>query len=201
MANARQFMAARAGAWSPRGAPLPYDAEVEYLEATQTQWIDTGYILSASDKIVVQVYFQADDSSGSKTMLGCFNPKLWITSGICRFTGENHVSILTLRKLGDWNSISIDKDYCTCNGTTVPMSKGTFEDNSLSLFLFSVNGNSSLSTNGRISLCKIYHSGVLVRDYIPVRNGTVGYFYDRMSGELFGNAGTGAFLIGPDKTT
>lgn len=28
----------------------------------------------------------------------------------------------------------------------------------------------------------------------------VGYMYDRVSGELFGNAGTGAFVIGPDKT-
>ena len=79
------------------------------------------------------------------------------------------------------------------------MSEGTFLDNSLSLFLFGVNGNTSINTNGRISSCKIYHSGVLVRDYIPVRKGTVGYMYDRVSGQLFGNQGTGAFIIGPDK--
>ena len=40
-----------------------------------------------------------------------------------------------------------------------------------------------------------------VRDFIPVRVVTVGYMYDRVSGQLFGNAGTGAFIIGPDKTT
>lgn len=45
----------------------------------------------------------------------------------------------------------------------------------------------------------IYQSGVIVRDYIPVRDGTVGYLYDRVSGRFFGNAGTGAFIIGPDK--
>ena len=179
---------------------LPYDAEVEYLEATLTQLIDTGYVLSASDKIVVQVYFQADDDSGGRAMLGCPKPKLWITSGLCRFNGENSAAIGTLRKLGAWNSISIDKDYCTCNGTTVPMSEGTFKDNSLSLFLFGVNGLPSISTNGRISSCKIYHSGVLVRDYISVRKGNIGYMYDRVSGQLFGNAGTGEFIIGPDKT-
>ena len=179
---------------------LPYDAEVEYLESTKTQLIDTGYVLSASDRIVVQVYFQEDDHSGGMVILGILNPKLWITTGLCRFNGENSAPINQLRKLGAWNSISIDKDYCTCNGTAVPMSKGTFLDNSLSLFLFGVNGNTSLNTNGRISSCKIYHSGVLVRDYIPVRKGTVGYMYDRVSGQLFGNQGTGEFIIGPDKT-
>ena len=43
----------------------------------------------------------------------------------------------------------------------------------------------------------------LERDFIPVRVGSganaVGYMYDRVSGQLFGNAGTGAFVIGPDK--
>lgn len=36
-------------------------------------------------------------------------------------------------------------------------------------------------------------------DFIPVRKGNVGYMFDRVSGQLFGNAGTGAFIIGPDK--
>lgn len=46
---------------------------------------------------------------------------------------------------------------------------------------------------------KIWQNGTLVRDYIPVRKGTVGYLYDRVTHKLFGNAGTGDFVIGPDK--
>jgi hypothetical protein len=178
---------------------VPYDAEVEYLESTGTQWIDTGYVLSASDRIVVQAYFQANDSSGSRTLLGVGDPKLWITTVLCRFNGENSAAINTLRELEAWNSISVDKDYCTCNGTTVPMSRGTFQNNSLSLWLFGANGSTATKTNGRIASCKIYHSGVLVRDFIPVRKGTVGYMYDRVSKKLFGNLGTGDFVLGPDK--
>jgi hypothetical protein len=34
---------------------------------------------------------------------------------------------------------------------------------------------------------------------IPVRCGTTGYLYDRVSGELFRNVGTGDFVLGPDK--
>ena len=37
-----------------------------------------------------------------------------------------------------------------------------------------------------------------VLDLIPVRKGNIGYMYDRVSGQLFGNQGTGAFIIGND---
>jgi hypothetical protein len=36
-------------------------------------------------------------------------------------------------------------------------------------------------------------------DLIPVRVGNVGYMYDKVSGKLFGNVGTGSFILGPDK--
>jgi hypothetical protein len=35
-------------------------------------------------------------------------------------------------------------------------------------------------------------------DLLPVRCGTVGYMYDRVSGTLFGNDGTGGFVVGAD---
>lgn len=45
--------------------------------------------------------------------------------------------------------------------------------------------------------------GKLVRDLVPVRreeNGvSVGYLCDRLTGQLYGNRGTGTFVIGPDK--
>ena len=42
---------------------------------------------------------------------------------------------------------------------------------------------------------------ILVRDLIPVRVGNVGYMYDKVSGQLFGNSGTGNFILGPDVKT
>ena len=44
-------------------------------------------------------------------------------------------------------------------------------------------------------------NGEKVADIIAVRKDGVGYMYDRVSGQLFGNSGTGDFIIGPDKTT
>ena len=53
---------------------------------------------------------------------------------------------------------------------------------------------------------KIYIGDKPVRDFIPVRftneNGvSEGAMYDKVSDQLYRNAGTGAFVIGPDKTT
>ena len=33
------------------GKSLPYDAEVEYLESTGTQWIDTGVKIEKNDRM------------------------------------------------------------------------------------------------------------------------------------------------------
>lgn len=45
---------------------------------------------------------------------------------------------------------------------------------------------------------RIWKGNELLRDYIPVRVGNVGYMYDQVSGQLFGNSGTGDFILGPD---
>ena len=59
---------------------------------------------------------------------------------------------------------------------------------------------------------KLYDSGVLVRDMIPVRVGAVGAVYDKRgtggmnpdgsarNDGMYYNRGTGAFVVGPDIT-
>ena len=45
----------------------------------------------------------------------------------------------------------------------------------------------------------MYDGSTLVRDFIPVRIGQTGYLFDKVSRQLFGNSGTGNFILGPDK--
>jgi hypothetical protein len=52
---------------------------------------------------------------------------------------------------------------------------------------------------GRCYYFKLWDGNTLLLDCIPVRVGNVGYMYDKVSGKLFGNAGTGKFILGPDK--
>jgi hypothetical protein len=68
------------------------------------------------------------------------------------------------------------------------------------LFAFNVIGTINSSAGKcRIGQWTAYSNGVKVADFIPVRIGQTGYMYDKVSGQLFGNAGTGAFILGPDK--
>lgn len=52
-------------------------------------------------------------------------------------------------------------------------------------------------STGRLFGVKI-HDNSISADLIPVRVGTTGYMYDKISGQLLGNAGTGEFILGPD---
>ena len=38
----------------------------------------------------------------------------------------------------------------------------------------------------------------MLRDFVPVRIGNVGYMYDKVSKQLFGSIGTGQFILGQD---
>ena len=73
------------------------------------------------------------------------------------------------------------------------------------LFGIRQNGNLEQLSKAKIYALKFTINSTTLRDFIPVRftneNGvSEGAMYDRVSGQLFGNAGTGAFIIGPDKT-
>ena len=50
----------------------------------------------------------------------------------------------------------------------------------------------------RFYSCTITQGNEVVMDLIPVRKSSIGYMYDRISGELLGNNGTGSFALGPN---
>jgi hypothetical protein len=54
--------------------------------------------------------------------------------------------------------------------------------------------------DGRISSFEVVdlETGQKLISFQSVRKGNVGYMYDRVSWQIFGNAGTGAFLYGND---
>ena len=76
------------------------------------------------------------------------------------------------------------------------VSTGAFTANTYNMYLFSRNfeGEAQPCANARI-----YGFTISDRmDLIPVRVGNVGYMFDRVSGTLFGNDGTGDFIVGAD---
>lgn len=51
--------------------PLPYDAEVEYLESTGTQWIDTGVLWTSNDIVKCSYGRRSTINNGQAYFGGC----------------------------------------------------------------------------------------------------------------------------------
>ena len=182
--------------------PLPYDAEVEYLESTGTQYIDLGITAEATD--VIQLDMQFTETPSSK---GVFGSRKTLSAEKCTLvTGSAGPLRCSIGNSGNINILtpSLDRHVVVIdvvNGTAsvdgqAAITIGQFTQSTVNLHLFTI------STSGTImspSAMKCYSLSIGTRmDLIPVRVGSVGYMYDRVSGQLLGNSGTGDFIVGPD---
>ena len=193
------------------GKQLPYLTELEYLESTGTQYIKTGIV--GKPPTVAEIDFRwVGTPSADAAILGCRNNSLSAPRFIMLMTNQTKIRQLGVgSSWATYGNFTMDTDYnavssfvsgdttLTLNGSRIIRSTYALADTGVELYLFANNnaGAKDLAT-ARVYGCKIYQSGTLVRDFIPVRKGTVGYLYDRVSGALFGNAGTGDFVLGQD---
>ena len=207
------MLGARTAAW--RGKHLPYDAEIEYLESTGTQWIDTGVngyldfdydikflIPTPVSQNYYNSFFGAWNSIGNK-------PNQFLNTNFSAQTfycGNGQDAQLNMGACPQNEMVHFRKDGNTIqlNKRVKTLSYSEPYELDRTLFLFGTNRGTII--NRALSGTRIYSfelslGSEMILDFIPVRVGNIGYMYDRVSGEFFGNAGTGAFIIGPDKTT
>ena len=194
-------------------AKLPYDAEVEYLESTGTQYIDTGIIGGSSSKVEISAaspntaYNMGLFGSRNASLVKAFTVWQRATTADVGFDfaddATNRVDAYAAWDTSGVNTVIKDGPNNTLNGVAGKNNATATFSCEYPFYLFCVNtaGTATSIFSGRIYACKIWQGSILVRDYIPVRVGDVGYMYDRVSGRLFGNAGTGAFVVGPDKVS
>lgn len=201
------LVAARTGAWAKSGAPLPYDEEVEYLESTGTQWIDS--LCKNTETLEFRVKLDNSKMTNRSQSFGYFGT-LGIWGNLFGTYRNNKSPIIWVRPTWRYvgRQLGMIEAYCGLNSITIngvvcekEQDKGNTYGGNIEIF----RGKDGCSEIKMYSM-QIYDKGVsadgtLVRDFIPVRVGDVGYLYDRLSGQLFGNSGTGEFIIGPDKTT
>ena len=200
---------------------VPYDSEVEYLESTGIPYIDTGILSDWSGLVVrmeVEVFDTFTGSSQNRFFFGTvFNP-LATRSAISleRSASDNirfYFRVGSVYKLAPNNLpthqvITIDRPNELFSGE---YSGGTWSrDGSMfewdvvngNFNLFRVQGISNESpslAHSRFYMCRFIRNGVIIRNFIPVRVGNVGYMYDKVTRRLFGNAHTsGNFIVGPD---
>lgn len=190
------------------GTPLPYDAEIEYLQSDGTQYINTGLYLNTSN---FEIGYE---------QVGVGTEKHWgyahqgVASGAwvsvmhdiaCFGQITNYVTISPYLTSGN-NILKYTQSGITVNGTTLSKNLSLSGRDNLNTFAVPIFGwydfdsrGIQYSQNYQLKSFYIKNNGELVLDMIPVRVGQVGYMYDRVSGELFGNDGTGSFILGADK--
>ena len=199
------------------GSAKLYDAEVEYLDSSGRQWIDTG--VYGSDTLVVSMEINVlAYSSEDAQIIGSTTDRwgsirrgyelLYATKSSRAFAWwyENHQSIPFDIYIGNKCSITIGngvfsiKDYKGVNHTINIAQSGSFTTSTTLPIFVTRNPDIKFSSPLRIYSVQMKRNGVTILDFIPVRKNGVGYMYDKVSGQLFGNQGRGQFIIGPDKT-
>lgn len=197
--------------------PTVYDAEVEYLESTGTQYFDLGFIPTQVIAFTIEIYRGNNNlrwdcgaevgwsskilrlliQEGNKQAVwryGLSNP-----SGGNITNSSNCVGRLRLVTNGRGATINNLTSGATYNSSA---SVSSAFDATCNFLLFGINvagvpDIASVSSGVRLYSATITDSNVNL-DLIPVRIGQVGYLYDQNSGTLFQNAGTGSFVLGPD---
>lgn len=196
MINRRRYMGEKG---------LPYDAEIEYIESADgNQYIDTNII--PDEDTVAQIKVMNKYATRS-CILGYYGSE---TTSWRLFNNVSKIyfdSYSGYRIIGGNNSFEANAIYEFEIGNnyvkdiptnTILVSGNSYTGTGISTIC--VNGNRLHTSSNKWYYLKIYKNGVLQRDMIPVRVGITGYMYDKVSGRLFGNDGTGDFVLGPDKT-
>ena len=196
----------------------------EYLEATGTQYINTGIFPSDNFKTELEwyttaigsaytcgsraassdftIYFAFGGSATGATVDGIVNGthstaktgnKNWqrLASGqkysaSITIHGDSTFTY-TIQDKTNNRSFNETKSYTPMGNVTVP------------IYLFAYQP-SNVIANMRAYMFRMYKEGVLILDFVPVHapfktDGKQNCMFDRVSGELFCNAGTGDFLI------
>lgn len=187
------------------GKALPYDAEVEYLESTGTQLLDTGISGGTSSAYIIdfQIVSYITYSQLIASSRPSVAPKIYESTiyGLgCEWNGggsDNTVSLVGFSGIYNRHKAEYNNGQVLFDNV-VKATPGDYGFGSSNLCVFGYYPEPNLKISAKLYSLKVWLDGSLVRDFIPVRVGTVGYMYDRVSGQLFGNAGTGDFVLGPD---
>ena len=190
------------------GKRLPYDAEVEYLQSSGTQYIELPFNSTTDGFCDFDITYQMAALNSSPPFGyrygGSARYGIWNGAAGEYYVGADASNSVLISQNTNVNTLSLrNGQYVDYNGTQSAVGTGTVRSNIGAILFGSVSSSSGATsrslTAAKVFAFKLYNTnGVLLGDFIPVRKGAVGYLYDRVSGKLFGNAGTGAFTYGND---
>ena len=194
-------LAARTGAWKPSGAPLPYDAEVEWIGMRGAQFFATGVQVDDSNSLAMEYDLLA---ASHLFGVGAITAGKWSTNSAQQITTKFKVLKTTARvdisvAIIGRHSLTVDSvDGVTIDGIHSAWNNDSDNTNTGELLVGKCYWNGAYFANMNLYSFSVSRGGVALGDFIPVRKDGIGFMYDRVSGQLFRNEGTGVFVIGPD---
>lgn len=180
--------------------------ELEYIEGTGTQYINTGFNPNQNTRVIMDVRPIDVIMSRFWCSFGCRAGGRYFglykaSSGnmnLTWFYGTNYSNYFTI----DYTTrhiFEVNKNTAIVDGITKSYASQSFQI-SLPLYLFCDNdsGNPTSISSARIYSCKIYDNDNEIRRFVPCKNdlGDVG-FWDEINSKFYSNAGTGVFVAGP----
>ena len=186
--------------------------EVEWIQWTWTQYINTGFVPNQNSKAEFMVSNLIADSSNhnifwadkwwQNSWFSIYYWQYWSTNWFYSFwsAGEGIVSW----NIADWNEHTweFSKDGLYIDWIRVKWPR-TYTFTSVNLYLFAVNRNwsaSEYSNTGRIHYIKLYDNWTLVRNFVPCyrKSDSVIWLYDLVNSAFYNNAWSWTFTKWPD---
>lgn len=194
--------------------------ELEYIESTGTQYIDTGFKPNQDSRVTMDVtllsqtdasvgLFGVRDINGANAELKFIFWSMQTGTQLrSDFFGTSANVTSDVSVIGKRINVDKDKTVCTVKEkesesilASLNSQPATGRCNK-NMYLLGVNtaGEAGYFCIARLYSCQIFNSGVLMKDFVPCTSpdGTVG-LYDTANGVFYSNAGTGTFIGGPTK--
>ena len=192
------------------GLPVGYQ-QVEYIESTGTQYIDTGintntttsrYETKINPSLVsgtIGIFGTRNGSSANQSSMNVF-----IIDGTFRLDWLNGAMGSSVRISSNTEyTISITRGLATINNVNYVIGENTSIDSSYTFYVGSFNNTGSVYSkgfSGKIYYSKLYNNNILVFDGVPCyrkSDNEIG-MYDLVSNTFFTNAGKGTFTAGAE---
>ena len=213
------MLGARTAAWAKSSGGGDF-VPVEWIESTGLQAIDTGVVFDKdvgieAELCYVENYGNFDAAYGVQNSDSTsYNESYLSNSGghtyvYIEVSSDRYYTSVGVRDIiGVWHKSSINvfndgmiKFESQLKSETRQMDG--FEVLPYSFTLFCVNSEIGYDAFSHIRMkgATMTKGTDVIHSFVPGRIGSVGCLLDTVSGEFFHNCGTGAFIIGPDKTT
>ena len=194
-------------AWN--GLPKDYK-QLEYIETTGTQYIDTGFIPNQDTRVVCEFMFTSKVNLsclyGSKTKVGSndYSFRLSSANNVMRWQpiyGTQYGTFTDIPVDTDWHISDHNKNEVYFDNVLKTQSPFTYTEftapNTLAIGASKTGSSVSTYCKARFKSFKIYDNGIMVRDLLPCKasDGRIG-MYDTLNGVFYDNKGTDNFVAG-----